>query len=393
MEAYRPGDAAVVGVGESEYYKHGGSPRSEFRLCLDAALAAARDAGIDPHDIDGLATYANDRTPPARLAAVLGLREWKWCGVEGGGGGGGGGGAVQQAALAVASGVAKCVLVYHAVAQGQGRRRGTAIPRRPGDSFWVPYGLRTASHLYALRVQRFFHETGISPTTQRAVAMASYHHAQKNPRAVMNGRPLTVEQYEESRWIAEPFRLYDCCLESDGAAAVIVMRGEAAEEGQQPPVYILSAVHGSGYRSGGIIEGVLDAQRFATADFASLADRAFSGAGVTPADVDAAQIYENFTGGVVMSIVELGFCTPDEASDFIVESNLIAQGGRLPLNTSGGNLAEAYVHGMEMHPEAVRQLRGTSHNQVDGAKVVLTASAPMVAPTGVVLYGSKEALG
>jgi acetyl-CoA acetyltransferase len=383
----------VVGVGESEYFKHGQSPRSEFRLCLDAVLAACRDAGISPDSIDGLVSYASDRTPPARLSAALGMREWRWCGVEAGGGGGGGVGAIQQAALAVASGVASCVLVYHAVAQGQSRRRGHAIPRRQRDSYWVPFGLQSAAQLYALRVQRFFHETSVSPATQRSVALASYAHAQNNPRAVMNGRPLTVEKYESSRWIAEPFRLYDCCLESDGAAAVIVTRRELAESGDKPAAYILSAAHGSGYRAGGILEGVLDPENFGTAEFSDLAGRAYAASGLTPADVDCAQIYENFTGGVVMAIIELGFCSVADANSFIVEENLLAAGGSLPLNTSGGNLAEAYVHGMEMHPEAVRQIRGTADNQVAGAQVCLTASAPMVAPTGLILYGSKDALG
>jgi acetyl-CoA acetyltransferase len=221
------------------------------------------------------------------------------------------------------------------------------------------------------------------------VARASYHHAQNNPRATMHGRPLTDEAYDASRWIVEPFRLFDCCLENDCAAAVVVTSAERAAELRPDPVYVLAAAQGGAYRSGALGHNSPD---YATSNFTTLAPRLYAAAGLTPGDVDVVQAYENFTGGVVMALLEHGFCEPDEADAFLTFENLVAPAGRLPINTSGGNLAECYVHGLELIVEAVRQLRGESTNQVPGAKVGLVASGPMVTPISDVLLGSAEAL-
>jgi acetyl-CoA acetyltransferase len=387
------GQAAIIGVGESDYYRHGGSPDPEFVLTVRAILAAAKDAGIDPASIDGFVGFSNDRNTSLRVANALGVHEMRWSTMQWGGGGGGACGAVQQAVAAVVCGFAERVVVYRGLAQGQFKRFGKAWNRSPGDSLRVPYGITTPGELFAARMTRFMDEHGVSTQTQKAVAMTSYHHAQNNPRAVMNGRPLTEEKYESSRWIVEPWRLYDCCQESDGAAALIVTRADVAEHLCEQPAYVLGAAMGSGHRSGGIVEGVYDSPTFATAESAPVARRLFDMAGIEPKDVDVAQVYENFTGGVVMSLIEHGFCAPDEANDFLTFKNLIAPGGGLPLNTSGGNLAEAYIHGLELNVEAVRQLRGESCNQVPSATVSFVASGPMVTPTSSLLLGTREALG
>jgi acetyl-CoA acetyltransferase len=253
----------------------------------------------------------------------------------------------------------------------------------------APYGLMSPAQMFAMRVMRFLHDHGVRPEAQRAISLASYHHAQQNPRAIMHGRPLSEQDYDASRWIVEPFRLYDCCQENDGAAALIVVSAERARDLRQKPAYLLAAAQGSGYRAGA---GVHNAPDYATSNFKKMAPRLYEMAGVTPSDVDVVQSYENFTGGVLMSLVEHGFFKPEEANDFLVLENLLAPGGKLPLNTSGGNLAECYMHGLELQLEAVRQLRGTSTAQVPSARVALVGSGPMVSPASNLLLGTEETI-
>ena len=386
------GKAAVVGVGESVYYKHGRSPDREFVLTMKAILAACADAGIDPKELDGFVSFADDRNTGIRVAAALGVHEMRWSTMQWGGGGAGGSAAVQQAAGAVAAGFAENVVVYRGLSQGEFGRFGGALPRRPQDSLRVAYGMNSPGEWSAARMVRYMHETGVDPVTQRAVSMASYFHAQQNPRAVMYGKPLTEEAYDASRWIVEPWRLYDFCQENDGAAALIVTSAERARELTDRPAYLLAAAQGSGPRGGSFIEGIYDSH-FATAEFTTVAPRLFEMAGITPADVDVAQSYENFTGAVVMSLIEHGFCEPEGAAEFFTVENLTAPAGGLPLNTSGGNLAEAYIHGLELCVEAVRQIRGESFNQVADAKVSFVSSGPMVIPASNVIFGTEEALG
>ena len=386
------GRAAVVGVGESGYYKRSQSPYPEFVLCLQAVLAACADAGVDPHSIDGFVSYADDRNSSVRLASALGIDELRWSTMQWGGGGGGGSGAVHQAAVAIATGQAECVVVYRALAQGQFGRFGQSSrtgPVRGAGAFSAPYGMLSPAQMFAMKVTRFFEETGVSPDTQKAVALASYHHAQQNPRAVMHGRPLTPEDYDESRWIVEPFRLFDCCQENDAAAALVLVADDRAATLRPDPVFVLAAAQGGAYRSEAPAH---NAPEYATAGFTSVAPRLYQMAGVTPAEVDVVQAYENFTGGTVMALLEHGFCTPATADEVLRFDNLIAPHGGLPLNTSGGNLAECYTHGLELHVEAVRQLRGQSSNQVPGARVALVASGPMVTPATDALFGTADTL-
>jgi acetyl-CoA acetyltransferase len=255
----------------------------------------------------------------------------------------------------------------------------------------VPYGQMSPAQWYAPKAMRFMHEHHIGQEALRAIAMASYHHAQSNPRAVMYGRPLTEEGYDASRWITEPFHLYDCCQENDGAAALIMVPAERARDLKQRPAYVLGAAIGAGFRVHSTPAG------FATPDLASshfdtLAPRLYGMAGVSAADVDVVQAYENFTGGVLMALVEHGFFEPEEAMEFLTLENLVAPTGRLPLNTSGGNLAECYMHGLELQIEAVRQLRGQSTAQVPDAEVSLAIAGPMVTPVSTILFGSEATL-
>lgn len=392
MERTVRGKVAVVGVGETPYYKRGQAPDPEFKLALKAIIAACKDAQISPKSVDGFASFSNDRSDPSRLANALGCDDLRFSNMQWGGGGGGGSGAVANAAAAIATGMAECAVVFRALAQGQFGRFGQG-PRSNvisgSGAFTVPYGLMSPAQSFAMKVTRFMHDHGVNQEALRAISLASYHHAQNNPRAVMHGRPLSEEKYNESRWIVEPFHLFDCCQENDGAAAMVLVPAERAKDFPHKPTYILSAVSGSHYRAGASVHNTPD---YATSTFKTTVPRLYDMAKLGPDDVDVAQIYENFTGGVLMSVVEHNFCEPDGCNEFFTKENLTAPCGKLPINTSGGNLAECYMHGLGLNIEAVRQLRGESSNQVPDPDVSLVASGPMVTPVSSSIYGSEATL-
>ena len=207
------GAAVVVGVGESRYYAHGGAPETEFQLACIAVRNAVEDAGLRMSDVDGVVSYM-DRNEPVRLSAALGMGDLNWTAQTFGGGGNGAGAAVTLADAAVSAGYAECVVAFRSLAQGQFARYGQAgrMRRAPGAlAYTAPYGLLTPAQTTALQTMRFMHDHGVSQEALAEVALASYAHAQRNPRAVRYGTPLTREQYHASRWIAEPFHLYDCC--------------------------------------------------------------------------------------------------------------------------------------------------------------------------------------
>ena len=386
------GTAAVVGVAETTYYKWGESPDPEFVLALRAVLAACGNAGISPSEIDGFSSYSNDRSDASRLAAALGTDELRFASMQWGGGGGGTAAAVANGAAAIATGQADCVVVFRALAQGQFGRfgRGSKRPTVSGPAaHTTPYGLMSAAQMFAMKVTRFMHEHDVHQEALRAVSLAASRHAQNNPRALMNGRPLDEDTYDSSRWITEPFHLFDCCQENDGAAAMILVAAERANDFPHPPCYVLGAVSGSPHRAGAPVH---NEPLYATSSFTMVAPRLYEMARLGPGDVDVVQSYENFTGGVVMALVEHGFCRPDEVNDFFRVENLLAPDGRLPLNTSGGNLAEAYMHGLGLTVEAVRQIWGVSTNQVPGADVSMMIAGPMVTPVSSCVFGSESTL-
>ncbi|PAY05863.1 acetyl-CoA acetyltransferase [Bradyrhizobium sp. UFLA03-84] len=386
------GRVAVVGIGETDYYRHGASPDPEFKLALKAILAACADAGLDPRDIDGFSSYSDDRSEASRLAAALGTRQLRTATMQWGGGGGGCCAAVANAAASIVAGLADCVVVFRSLAQGQYGRYGQAagIHTVSGErSYLMPYGVLAPPQRFAMRVQRYMYEHGVRQEALRAIALASYHHAQANPRAVMYGKPLVTEKYDASRWIVEPFHLFDCCMENDGAAALLLVPAERAGDFRHKGAYVLGAASGSGHRAAATAH---NAPFYATASFETVAPDLYRMAGVGPSDVGVVQAYENFTGGVVMALAEHGFFKPEEANDFLTFDNLIAPSGKLPLNTSGGNLAECYMHGFELVLEAVRQVRGTSTSQARRSDVALVIGGPMVSPASSLILGSEATL-
>ena len=398
MKTYRLTDqVAVVGIGETEYLRWGRATKSEFQLACEAILKAAGDAGLAIEQIDGFAGYSADRNDPTALAAALGIPHVRFGSMVWGGGGGGSAAAVADGAAAIVAGYANYVVVLRALAQGQFGRFGRAggysgTGRHEGERvaggafahasmhgpFSYPFGLMTPAQHLALYMQRHMHLYGTTSAQLGAVAVACRKHAQLNPRAVMYGRPMTLEDHQNSRMIADPYRLYDCCLETDGAAAIVLTSAERARDLRQPPVFILGAAQGTGPY------GAHNQDEYESANFRKVARDLWAQCGIGPQDVDVAQVYDNFTGQVITSLEDHGFCAVGEGGPF-VEGGRIEIGGELPINTSGGNLSEAYVHGFNLIVEGVRQMRGTSTCQVPDAQICLLAGGPGTAPVSSVV--------
>src|SRR5215470_11620078 len=262
------GSAAIVGIGESTYYKRGESPYTEFQLACMAIQRAVADAGLALGDIDGFVSYTDQRNTPLRLARALGLTTLRWTGIPWAGGGNSLGAAVQVADAAVSAGYARHVVVFRALAQGQFGRYGQAGRGDGGYAFTGPhawngmYGILTPAHQCALHTARFMHDHGISQEALCEIALACYANAQRNPRALRNGQVLTREGYHASRWIVKPFHLYDCCPENDGAAAAVVTTIERARDLPHRPATIVAAASGIGPQF-----GVFDATTLGSAHY------------------------------------------------------------------------------------------------------------------------------
>jgi len=369
------------------YYERRRSPHTEFQLACTAIRRAAKDAGIDPADIDGFVSYMDNRNDPLRLAAALGVRELRWTAQPWGGGGNNMAAAVQLAEAAVTAGYARHVVAFRALAQGQFGRFGQshAAERVGGDfAYSHLYGLLSPAQECALHTLRFLHDHRISHDVLCQLALASYANAQRNPRAIRYGTPLSRERYYAARWIVEPFRLYDCCPENDGAAAIVLTTPERARDLRARPVAIVAAAQGLGPAYG---VSAFQGSWFPGAFYEGVADTLWQHAGCVASDIDVLQLYENFTGTALMALCEMGFAAPEELESFVAGDRLIGPDAALPLNTSGGNLGEAYIHGFEMVNEAVRQVRGDSTCQVPRVERSLAVAGPGYAPGSAVLFG------
>jgi acetyl-CoA acetyltransferase len=384
------GKAVVVGVGETTYYKHGQSPDTEFQLACQAIERACADAGLELSEVDGLISYMDQRNSPLRVAGALGMKELRWSSTPWAGGGNNSAACVMEADAAVTAGYANYVVAFRALAQGQfyrlGSGYGIAAGFAPeGLSWGAPYGLMTPAQECALHTKRWMHDHGVSQEALASIALASYANAQRNPRAVRHGQPLTREAYHASRWIVEPFHLFDCCQENDGAAALIITTPERARDLKSKAVPIVAAAQGLGPDIGA---NAFQQKWFPGMYYENVGRMIWERGGIKPADVDVLQLYENFTGPVVMALCEMGYCKPEEVDAFVANGALEGPDARLPFNTSGGNLAEAYIHGLEMTIEAVRQARGDSTCQVKDVNYSLAVGGPGYAPGSAILFGA-----
>jgi acetyl-CoA acetyltransferase len=399
--------AQIVGVGESTYARWGKiGDVTEHALACQAIGRAVADAGLSMDDVDGLASFAEDRNEAVFLAAELGLPALRFGNMVWMPGGGGGCAAVANAAMAVETGQAEVVVVYRSLCQGQFFRFGSPTKEMPAaggvhpptvkqaDSltvasigFVMPYGMLMAAAAYALPTRRHMHLYGTTGDQLGMLAVTFREHASRNPRAVMGSRPMTLDDYRASPMIADPHRLFDCCLESDGACAVVVTTKERARDLVKPGVEILASEQGTpkGYAFGPFSNANVADEVYATGACEEMAGRLWGKAGVGPQDVDVAQIYDHFTGCVLMQLEDYGFCKRGEGGPFIESGALSWHGGSLPANTHGGSLSEAYIHGLNHVVEGVRSLRGDSTSPVDGAEVCLVTSAACVPSSALVL--------
>jgi acetyl-CoA acetyltransferase len=386
--------ACIVGIGTTTFYRRGRSgDRTFLDLMVEATKNAVEDAGVTFDDIVGFSYYSGGYDS-GMLASAIGIPELRYS-VSMTGGGGGSQGTVVNAASAVASGLAEMVLCVKALKQGSDARIGQmgARPRAgrvdaTGGSdadFYVPFGLMTPGQGFALMARQHMHRYGTTSEQFGAVAVSTRFHAGRNPAALYRD-PITLEDHQSSRMIADPLHVLDYCLETDGGTAVLVTTPERARDLRQRPVYVMGGVMGGMGRWGqGIFWHQMPDEYYSSSGHRPLAPRLFGMAGIGPADVDVAELYDHFTPQVIAQIEDYGFCKPGEGGAFVEDGGLRFDTGRLPVNTHGGNLSEVYLLGMTHTIEAVRQLRGTSTSQVEDAEIALATSGPGILPTSAVL--------
>jgi acetyl-CoA acetyltransferase len=385
MSTINQGAVSIVGIGQTEFSKAAG--RSETQLACESIVAALTDAGLTTDDVDGLVSYTIDPVEETELVRGLGIPSVSFSSRVPYGGGGSQG-VVQHAAAAIASESARVVVAYRSVKARSGERFGRAsVGGRPTSSHsgstamqWcTPFGIVTPASWISLNATRYMHTFGVSSEDFGRAVVQLREYASTNPSAYFFDRPITLDDHQSSKWIAEPsIRLFDCCQETDGSVA-LVLAASTDTQASQSPVQIVAAA------GAGIFEEEIASNHYrpdlAVMDGSvTLAERLFGDAGISRDEIDVAMIYDAFTPVLLMQLEGLGFCGPGEAKDFIAGGDM-GPGGALPVNTNGGLIGEGYIHGLNLTLEAVRQLRGTAVNQVPNARTALVSASR----TGVIL--------
>ena len=379
--------AVIVGIGQTDFSKNSG--RSEMQLAAECVKAAIADAGLQPSDVDGMTTFTLDTNDEIEVARCVGVGDLTFFSRTPHGGGAAIG-IVHQAAMAVATGAAEVVVGYRALNGRSGQRYSQGVS---GDivtsdlihwGWYMPFGLLTPASWVAMFTQRYMHETGCKSTDLAQVAISTRKHAVNNPAAFFYQRELTLEDHQTARLIADPLRLYDCCQETDGGCAFVVTTPERARDLPQPGALIR-----------GIAQASADDQESMTSFYRPniaclpemdlVAKQVYAQSGLGPNDLEAAVIYDAFTSIVLWQLESFGLCEPGEAKDFI-QNGALELGGRLPTNTHGGQLSEAYIHGINGVNEGVRLVRGTSCNQPEKNDCVLVTAGVGV-PTSAMILG------
>ena len=375
---------AIVGIGWTEFSKSSG--RTEWSMATEAAVKACADAGIAPNQIDGIVRSSFDAVLQHQLVKSLGIDELTYHG-EVGFGGGAPCAVATQAAMAVASGMAEYVLCFRSVNLASGQRYGVsrAGGRVGGEmAYYTPYGFLAPAQWIAMFAQRHMHEYGTTSRQLGAIAVSQRANANRNPNATMKGA-LTIDDHQSARIIADPLRLFDCCLNSDGCCAFIVTSAERARDLPQRPAYIMGMAMGLARNQ----EVVRTYNRPSMTEFPETkltSARLFRMAGVAPGDIDVAQIYDHFTPGVLIALEDWGFCEKGQGGPFVESGAISWPDGSLPVNTHGGNLSEAYIHGFTHILEGVRQVRGASTSQVKDVELSFVASAAFVPTSALILH-------
>ncbi|MGE0384671.1 MAG: thiolase [Gammaproteobacteria bacterium] len=392
--------AAVVGVGATPYFKRGQSyPETELSMACTATLLALEDAGLTIKDLDGFAIYSNS-CDPATVGATLGVPEIRFAATLTSGGGGCAG-ALGLAAAAIHGGMATCCVTLMTLQQLNKRLGGSAVGGMlayatasdsaspyggggipPSAAFTANNGLLSPGHSFAQIASRHMHLYGTRREHFAEVCISQRANAVRRPKTALRTEPLTKEEYFAARMISDPLCLLDYTMESDGAVAVITVSAERAKDLRQRPVYIMGSANGGAGRWGPAIFRYFQSpdEYFASSGHRTVARRMYEMAGVGPGDVDVALLYDHFSPMVVMQLEDYGFCPIGEGGRFVQDGNIRWPSGRLPVNTHGGNLSEAYIIGMTHVREAVEQLRGTAVNQVQDAEIALVTGGPAGLP-------------
>jgi len=358
--------AVIVGIGQTEFSKNSG--RSELQLAAECVNAAIQDAGLEPGQIDGMTTFTLDNNDEIEVARAVGCGDLTFYSRVNYGGGAAVG-IVHHAAMAVATGSANYVVGYRALNGRSGRRYSEGVSGEVLTTdlihwgYYMPFGFLTPASWVAMFTQRYMHQTGCKSTDLAQVCISQRKHAVNNPNAFFYGKELTLEDHQTSRIIADPFHLFDCCQESDGGCAFVVTTPERARDLKQPGAIIHGIAQGSG-----------DDQEQMTSFYRPDITRL----------PEFEVIYDAFSSIVLFQLEEFGFCGIGEAKDFI-QDGALELGGRLPSNTHGGQLSEAYIHGINGVNEGVRLIRGTSVNQPEKNDCVLVTGGVGVPTSGMVL--------
>ena len=371
--------AAIVGIGQTDYSKNSG--KTEVRMACEAIVAALADCGLTPADVDGLVRYDMDTVDEVALTSHVGFKNLGWMS-ETAYGGTGGNATIVHAAAAIAAGLAEVVVCYRSLNERSGVRYGQARAAHLANgvnAFQLPWGMLTPAQRFGQFARRHMIQYGTTSRQFGEVAVALRRHATRNPNAMMQ-KPLTIEEHQASRMIADPLRLFDCCIESDGGCAVVVTTPERAKDMKHPGALIVGAAQGSGTRA----QGIVFRDDLSQPESVYTARDVYKMAGLGPKDIDVVMIYDHFTPFVIMSLETYGFCPVGEGGRF-VEGGRIHFDGELPVNTHGGNHSEAYIHGLPHVIEAVRQIRGTSTSQAKRAEVILSCSSVAQLSAAVIL--------
>ena len=362
-------EAAIAGIGATEFSKE--SKRSELQLAAECAKAACDDAGVDPRAIDGMITFTIDNSDEVNLARCLGVKDLAYT-TRIPGGGAAAAGTIYQAMALVNAGLCNNVLIWRAMNERSQYRFGQnptnttnyQAGNGTGSLLWcVPFGAMTPASWGALQAQRYMWKYGVTNHDLGYISVQQRKYAATNPKAWFYGKPITIDDHQNSKWIMEPIlRLLDCCQESDGGVAILVTSLERARDLKQKPVKIVGAAQSIPYNVE-VISNYYHDDLTVMPEAQGTAKRLWAQTGMKPSDMQAAMIYDAFTPHVLLQLEAFGFCKPGEAAGF-VKGGGMAIDGALPVNTHGGLLGEAYIHGMNSMAEGVRQVRGTSVNQV-----------------------------
>jgi acetyl-CoA acetyltransferase len=400
--------AAVVGVGSTPYYRRGQSlPQTPMEMAAKAIMAACDDAGLSITEVDGFALYSMAPVDPGTVAGILGIPEIRFAATLTSGGGGAAG-SVGLAAAAVHSGLANVVVSLMTLQQagrrlggsssqaaappsaGGGGAYGSAGGVPPEAAFSFPAGMSSPGHNFSMLTQRHMHQYGTRREHLAEICISQRNNALRRPTSLFK-TPLTLDDYMNSRMISDPLCLFDYTMESDGAVAVITTSIERARDLRHPAAVIRGSAMGGEHDDYSLLGWFQQPDHiFASSGHRAVARQVYGMAGVDPGDIDVALLYDHFSPMVLMQIEDYGFCPIGEGGPFVADGNIAWPGGKIPVNTHGGNLSEAYIIGMTHVREAVEQIRGTAINQVEGCELALATGGPAVIPMSATIFGKDR---